>query len=414
MRLVADGGRASMSARSTEKIDGWRLRSSSVKRPAGARTVPVDGVVGGREPLDGGERAERARRRAAAARARARSAPRRGSRGRAPPARAADRRSPCPSACSGPGTRSWKRAARRDACRARRRWARWRWRWGCRRRSGRIRMPPRVSYWSVRHGLASSERGADPGAATKTRKPPPSGRLPDLSALRSRARSGRTALSGTATTSTRASERIGFTARDPAGIGERCQAIAESSTGPGHQRGYTDTHGLDYPWTEPPASGTAIEVAPGVAWLRMPLPFQLESHQSVAGRGRPGLGHRRHRRGPARRPRPVGAGLRRLPEWPSGDAGDRHALSSRPHGQHRMADPALRCRSVVRAGRISHQPGGAPHGRARRAPSAYGALPAKRLHRGAVDRAGRARRSLHPTGARRFRRRSGWWPTATR
>jgi glyoxylase-like metal-dependent hydrolase (beta-lactamase superfamily II) len=32
---------------------------------------------------------------------------------------------------------------------------------------------------------------------------------------------------------------------------------------------------IDYPWTEPPAHGTAIEAAPGVAWLRMPLPFQL-------------------------------------------------------------------------------------------------------------------------------------------
>jgi glyoxylase-like metal-dependent hydrolase (beta-lactamase superfamily II) len=32
---------------------------------------------------------------------------------------------------------------------------------------------------------------------------------------------------------------------------------------------------LDYPWNEPPAPGTTIEVAPGVQWLRMPLPFQL-------------------------------------------------------------------------------------------------------------------------------------------
>jgi glyoxylase-like metal-dependent hydrolase (beta-lactamase superfamily II) len=32
---------------------------------------------------------------------------------------------------------------------------------------------------------------------------------------------------------------------------------------------------IDHPWSEPPAPGTTIEVAPGVAWLRMPLPFQL-------------------------------------------------------------------------------------------------------------------------------------------
>jgi glyoxylase-like metal-dependent hydrolase (beta-lactamase superfamily II) len=32
---------------------------------------------------------------------------------------------------------------------------------------------------------------------------------------------------------------------------------------------------LDHPWTEPPAPGVTREVAPGVHWLRMPLPFQL-------------------------------------------------------------------------------------------------------------------------------------------
>lgn len=32
---------------------------------------------------------------------------------------------------------------------------------------------------------------------------------------------------------------------------------------------------LDYPWAEPPAPGEIVGVAPGIAWLRMPLPFQL-------------------------------------------------------------------------------------------------------------------------------------------
>jgi len=32
---------------------------------------------------------------------------------------------------------------------------------------------------------------------------------------------------------------------------------------------------LDHPWPEPPAPGTTIQVAPGIQWLRMPLPFQL-------------------------------------------------------------------------------------------------------------------------------------------
>ena len=33
---------------------------------------------------------------------------------------------------------------------------------------------------------------------------------------------------------------------------------------------------IEHPWTQPPAPGTALAVAPGVAWLRMPLPFQLD------------------------------------------------------------------------------------------------------------------------------------------
>ena len=32
----------------------------------------------------------------------------------------------------------------------------------------------------------------------------------------------------------------------------------------------------DYPFAEPPAPGTTREVAPGVHWLRMALPFQLD------------------------------------------------------------------------------------------------------------------------------------------
>src|SRR5204862_21979 len=33
---------------------------------------------------------------------------------------------------------------------------------------------------------------------------------------------------------------------------------------------------IDYPWSEPPDAGETIEVAPGIRWLRMPLPFQLD------------------------------------------------------------------------------------------------------------------------------------------
>lgn len=34
--------------------------------------------------------------------------------------------------------------------------------------------------------------------------------------------------------------------------------------------------GMRYPWTEPPEHGQAIEVAPGVLWIRLPLPMALD------------------------------------------------------------------------------------------------------------------------------------------
>src|SRR6056297_2090002 len=33
---------------------------------------------------------------------------------------------------------------------------------------------------------------------------------------------------------------------------------------------------LRYPWDIPPAEGEAIEVAPGVLWMRLPLPMKLD------------------------------------------------------------------------------------------------------------------------------------------
>ncbi|PYM97976.1 MAG: MBL fold metallo-hydrolase, partial [Candidatus Rokuibacteriota bacterium] len=32
---------------------------------------------------------------------------------------------------------------------------------------------------------------------------------------------------------------------------------------------------LDHPWTTAPAPADVVNVAPGIGWLRMPLPFQL-------------------------------------------------------------------------------------------------------------------------------------------
>src|ERR1700675_3757267 len=33
---------------------------------------------------------------------------------------------------------------------------------------------------------------------------------------------------------------------------------------------------LEHPWSQPPAPAHTIDVAPGIRWLRMPLPFALD------------------------------------------------------------------------------------------------------------------------------------------
>ena len=39
---------------------------------------------------------------------------------------------------------------------------------------------------------------------------------------------------------------------------------------------------LQYPFEQPPEPGTALEVAPGVVWMRMPLPMML-NHINIWG-----------------------------------------------------------------------------------------------------------------------------------
>ncbi|MCX7079145.1 MAG: MBL fold metallo-hydrolase [Pseudomonas sp.] len=41
-------------------------------------------------------------------------------------------------------------------------------------------------------------------------------------------------------------------------------------------QGHEWRSGLRYPWPQPPANGQVREVAPGVFWLRMPMPFSLD------------------------------------------------------------------------------------------------------------------------------------------
>ncbi|WP_138935352.1 MBL fold metallo-hydrolase [Roseovarius arcticus] len=38
----------------------------------------------------------------------------------------------------------------------------------------------------------------------------------------------------------------------------------------------TDETGIRYPWPEPPAEGAATQIAPGVLWMRLPLPMALD------------------------------------------------------------------------------------------------------------------------------------------
>jgi glyoxylase-like metal-dependent hydrolase (beta-lactamase superfamily II) len=38
----------------------------------------------------------------------------------------------------------------------------------------------------------------------------------------------------------------------------------------------SESTGISYPWPEPPAFGRPVPVAPGIEWLRMPLPFRLD------------------------------------------------------------------------------------------------------------------------------------------
>ena len=111
--------------------------------------------------------------------------------------------------------------------------------------------------------------------------------------------------------------------------------------------------GLVHPWPAPPEGGTTTLVAPGIRWIRMPLPFAL-NHINLwlldDDRGVTAVD--------------TGAGLPPTRElWEALFAG---ALADRPivrvlvthfhpgpHGQCRLARPALRSRAVVPAGRVA-------------------------------------------------------------
>src|SRR5690242_2935880 len=132
------------------------------------------------------------------------------------------------------------------------------------------RMPPAVSY-SLVCMCASSDRGTGRRGAQK-RKPPRRGRLSWSLRLCAVARAGTGPPSGGRPPPRPL--RAG-PARHQAGILAEPGGPVKLTGERRRVRGYTDAMAIDHPWSEPPAPGATIEVAPGVAWLRMPLPFQL-------------------------------------------------------------------------------------------------------------------------------------------
>jgi glyoxylase-like metal-dependent hydrolase (beta-lactamase superfamily II) len=52
--------------------------------------------------------------------------------------------------------------------------------------------------------------------------------------------------------------------------------VPVSATTRGSRVSSTEASEIVHPWVEPPAPGSALDVAPGVRWVRMPLPFALD------------------------------------------------------------------------------------------------------------------------------------------
>ena len=108
---------------------------------------------------------------------------------------------------------------------------------------------------------------------------------------------------------------------------------------------------LDFPFPAPPPPGEVIEVAPGILWLRMPLPFALDHINLWLLRERGAFHARRLRLRRRADARAVGTAFRA--RWRRAAlAHRRHALPSRPLRQRRVADGALRLPDRDDAGRV--------------------------------------------------------------
>ena len=126
---------------------------------------------------------------------------------------------------------------------------------------------------------------------------------------------------------------------------------------------------LVYPCGDPPAPGDAHEIAPGVHWLRMPLPCALNHINLWALDDGERLGHRRHRpadeRDRARLAHSCSRG-RALGGAPA-DARVRHPHAPRPHRHGRLDDAQVRLPPVDDAARVPDLPRAGRRHRARSA-----------------------------------------------
>ena len=149
---------------------------------------------------------------------------------------------------------------------------------------------------------------------------------------------------------------------------------------------------LRFPCGDVPEPGDIKNVAPGIYWLRMPLPFQLNHINLWLVEEKDGwtiVDYRHQHRGHARA---VGEDLRREASRQAGDARHRHAPASRPCRAGRLAVRALERAALDDARRIHER-----HRRAQRLHRERG--PARRPS-GAQRRAGRQHPAVPPPQGR--------------
>ena len=162
---------------------------------------------------------------------------------------------------------------------------------------------------------------------------------------------------------------------------------------------------LVYPFEAPPARGQALEVAPGVRWIRMPLPYALNHINLWALDDGDGWAivdtGVRNEETVARLARAVRQRARRAPA----DARLRHPHAPRPRRHGRLADAQVRHPPVDDAARVPDLPRDGLRHRPRGAGRRDRVLSPRRLGRGGdrdLPRPLRQLRQAHPRAARQL------------